>query len=190
MIRKIINVLRILSIGMIFLGCALTNMASADVSSMRINVPKDFNGHMWQELPEAVQHIFLKAYFEGYSWGYASGEIKAFSEGQKEILEFIKNKKICVVNNLEIEMYSDLGLYKKALHGIDNIGKIGKTTKDVDFYKKEIDAFYQTFPLCKSQNFLHMMKEFLTVWDEIWIDENSRTSYKEIGNKCLEKKSQ
>jgi hypothetical protein len=51
--------------------------------------------------------------------------------------------------------------------------------KDADFYWKEVDSFYQTFPLCKRLALPAMLAELAKVW-------RGQRSYKEMGDACLE----
>jgi hypothetical protein len=181
--RNIISTLRIIFTVTIFLGCASTNIASSDISSKNEEVPKDFNGYMWEQLPKIMQELFLVGYLKGFYSGYAEGEMEGTLEGQKNLLEFIKNNKVCEGSYSSIKAYSELSALNAGITFVDKLNEKFFTTTDTDFYRKEIVAFYQTYPLCKSQNFWVMLREFLRVWDK-----NTETSYKEIGNKCLEKK--
>ena len=52
------------------------------------------------------------------------------------------------------------------------------TAHNIEFYRKEVDAFYQSFPLCKRRNIFSLLGDLINVWE-------SRRSYKEIGNQCF-----
>ena len=43
---------------------------------------------------------------------------------------------------------------------------------------RDVDSFYQTFPLCRRRDLFSMLSDLKEVWD-------GEKSYKEIGDECL-----
>lgn len=184
--RNIIRTLRIIFTVAIFLGCVSTSIAGSDILSNNEELPEDINGYMWEQLPKKMQELFLVGYITGSYMGYIAGYGKGAVDGNKiaheTFLKSIKNSKICEGSYSSIEVQSAFSMLSTGLALGKKFDEI-PDMRNIDFYKNEIIAFYQTYPLCKSQNFFIMLQDFSQIWDK-----NTETSYKEIGNKCLEKK--
>ena len=186
MIRDIISTLRIIFTVAFFLGCVSVNVANSDSLSKSEEVIKEINGYLWEQTPKEMQEFFLIGYITGSYMGYIAGYGKGAVDGNKiaheSLLKSIKNSKICEGSYSSIELQSAFSMLSTGLALGKKFDEI-PDMRNIDFYKNEIIAFYQTYPLCKSQNFFIMLQDFSQIWDK-----NTETSYKEIGNKCLEKK--
>lgn len=123
---------------------------------------KSFNGYEWKKFPEAVKAAYVSGYLQGYLSGFAKQafEIKHFLSkyGDKKCSEKIEN----MIKNMEYEGIS--------------------FEQDFSYYVREVDSFYQIYPLCKRMDFEKLMALLVEVWI---LDEQNYLTYKEIGERCL-----
>lgn len=132
-----------------------------------------FDGYMWEELPLDLRTLYLTGYLSGFSYGSVSGSVNSLTGLKSSIISF------------ESEQYFKKieGLYKMelaaSLFRVDLMFE-----KNTDFYIKEIESFYKTYPLCKSLHF----DVLLTKLADIWRNKNiikGRVTYKDVGEECL-----
>lgn len=134
------------------------------------------DGHKWDDAGGAKPAIIL-GFMKGYTYGRARGALI----GLESALETFKN----ILCPKPKEQGCDEHKIKEAV--LSTVAKIEepfllsdrKVPRTMGFYAKEVDAFYQTFPLCKRLELFPLLSDLMEVWD-------GKKSYKEAGDKCLE----
>jgi hypothetical protein len=111
------------------------------------------DGYAWTKAPESTKVFLMYGYLTGFSTGesYGMSLSKAKPIGPPED------------DKWETNMYIKFYDFKKS----------------PEYYSKEVNSFYQTYPLCKSKQFPEMIFNLLMVWKD-----NSKISYKHIGESC------
>lgn len=113
------------------------------------------NGYLWEQTSEKIKIPLMAGFIHGHDAGF----VYALANS----------------NMSEVELLLIFLRYRK---------KGGKTssynTKD---YVKEVDAFLQTYPLCKKNNVMDTIGLLAMVW---WSEESDikHRTYKEVGEGC------
>jgi hypothetical protein len=133
---------------------------------------KKIDGYMWEELPISFKTTYLSGYLRGFSAGSSSGTFERLVS-LKEFIIIMKDEK-----------------YFKEIEGIFNLhlalsvsDAVMFDKNNTDYYIKELESFYKTYPLCKSSDFLGLIRKLTDVWGNK-PKENSLT-YKDVGEDCL-----
>jgi hypothetical protein len=135
-----------------------------------------FDGYSWEQLEE-LKLVLLAGFIQGYNHGQLKGiqnvsrigfggigKFKDLLCANPESPECDKYKLIAQQSALEL-----LDLGRQLAH------KKGETVQNLI---KDVDSFYQTFPLCRRRNLFSTLSDLREVWD-------GEKSYKEIGDECL-----
>lgn len=137
-----------------------------------------FDGYGWNELSESSKAFFLAGFLFGHRIGEYEGLTEGYVMGQLETMMVIEKEKAVKIEDAFKEKMLNLTMDKVTK------GEIAISRYSVPVPLKmigELDAFYKTYPLCKSKEIDDMLTEFIKVWRS----ENKKT-YKEIGEKCAE----
>lgn len=180
----------------------LAIILSLSVFSAAASAEEPFDGHAWLRLPKSFKSIFLTGYLNGYSNGYIIGQATGteysmyvlsdgFDETAKSLKPNFKETKECTVCfEKKMEVIS-LALSLEAATSFARLGRqdIFKHITTQDYYVNEVDAFLETYPLCKRNNMYALLFQLTTVWSNTGKEKQlsqKKLSYKDIGNSCLE----
>lgn len=147
------------------------------IDDMGILTPKEYTGYDWELKDKRDKKAFVNGYMMGYRYGIVSGKM----EGSLFLIENFKldelqEKQIIV----KMKLLKDAEAIDKQRR--DDLSRLGK---DPEYYLKEIESFYQTFPLCKGKSFLRILFQLTSVWDEKSI---IKKTYEDVGKECLTEK--
>src|SRR5690242_97626 len=133
------------------------------------------DGYFWEKSNE-LKPLILAFFLGGYAQGRIQGTVDSTKFVGDELAKYPPHELDTDAGRIRVTVaFALLEASRVALRS-DILKKSGR---DVGFYQREIDAFYQTFPLCKRLNIFLMLSDLQSVWEE-------KTSYKELGAKCLE----
>ena len=151
-----------------------------------------FDGYTWEEAPFEIKTIVLSGFLHGFMFGEVDGTRKGMMSVIKEMNkmnlswtksefeeEAKKSNKEATEVKARIQMVR-LIVLKKLIKGDT---KFNQLKDDVDYYVKETDSFLKTFPLCKRRNMFELFSDLIHVWLN-----DSSSSYKKVGDACLEVK--
>ena len=140
-------------------------------------ITQTWDGYFWEEMSKSEKVFYITGYLPGYYAGATEGSFASTRNFLNE-LNASNECKLC------------LKKYKLMFGflGFDAL-KYGDMFKDhnIGYYLKEINSFYQTYPLCKGKNLDSIMGDLVKVWAKKHVIDKPLT-YKEIGEKCLQKK--
>lgn len=140
--------------------------------SLAADKPFESDGHFW-ERAGPLKPVIVLGFIRGYSIGKFSGALEGAGFFYKKVKERFCNEQRstdCVL--------IDAWWVQAALEAGKEAAQ-EKPRRSAGFYANEIDAFYQTFPLCKRKEMFFLFSDLVDVW-------NGKKSYKEVGDKCLE----
>lgn len=138
-------------------------------------------GHTWRQAPPEIKIPLLRGFIEGYWLGRLHGYVAGMAEGWQWV-----EQKTCQTESWQacqeiLRILRDDPLEReraKLLLGARTILK----TDDVDYYSKEVDAFYDAFPLCRGDGLMRMLGLLVTSWAG-----TSKVSFQELCAKCGER---
>jgi hypothetical protein len=143
--------------------------------------PTKFDGHRWETLTLLVKRAIVWGYISGYRDGRSSGLIEGADMAESEFKKNVRERCAKPETKEECDYYIEKARFAAAYVNIKAVQ--GLSLRETPFYQKEIDAFYNTFPLCKRLD-LHVILSGLM---QVWIGGPlGIKSYKEIGEECLE----
>lgn len=124
----------------------------------------------WHTLDETSKQVFLAGFVSGRQVGLVDGDNNGFRGGVNATLDvigwkIISDEALQEILNGRIETLASYKLYKKyqAPERPDRV----------------IDRFIETYPLCKTRYFGHVLSDLIDTWQI-----NSEKTYKEIGERC------
>lgn len=138
-----------------------------------------FTGHVWKDMPNEMKMPLLK----GFLWGFQFGRQQGYASGAAGAIKWVESN-IC-----KDKIDATCTSFKKATEGKVEGAMLllGGTTffkEKTDYYVNELDAFYQTFPLCRGEDVLLIWNKLAWLWAGI-----AETSYNKIGAECGERGS-
>lgn len=151
-----------------------------------------FDGYTWEELTFDNKAIVLSGFLHGFMFGEVAGKrdgrISVIKEMDKMNLgwtktEFEEEAKKSNKEATEIKAKIQIVRLNVLEQLIRNGTKFDQLKDDVGYYVKETDSFLKTFPLCKRRNMFELFSNLINVWLN-----DSSSSYKKVGDACLEVK--
>jgi len=135
------------------------------------------DGYFWDKSGDIFKPVILASFLGGFR----QGKIRGIMDTMEAISDVLSRYPPDKEETQEKEtkaldmLFALLKVTREALH-TDVLKDSGR---NIEFYRKEVDAFYQTFPLCRRRNIFLMLSDLLAVWE-------GKKSYKETGDQCLE----
>jgi len=136
------------------------------------------DGYFWNRLDEYEKAHFFAGFLTGHRNGEYEGLIAGHFKGLAMAIDLIEG-------NMNIKV--DGAVRQKMMIRMRNA--IMNDEISISTYNApgplqaahELDAFYKTYPLCKSRQLDLMLSEFIKVWSI-----EDKKTYKAIGEKCAE----
>lgn len=131
---------------------------------------QDITGYVWDEMPVDVKEYFLAGYLNAFSNAATFGFLESYFKLRKSLLNGSKECITKTDNIFNSDAMNPLPIYLSFFQ------------KPFSFYRKEVDSFYQAYPLCKSKPLGLIFVELIHVWEKDKV-EVPRT-YSDIGTEC------
>jgi hypothetical protein len=138
---------------------------------------ESLNGHDWKELSPNTRAVYMLGFIGGYINGRMQGIMQeGISEGLRWVgEELCKGKQESVCAKLR-----DVNAGKSKMSGL-RFTVIG-FKESIGYYVKELDAFYETFPMCRGKRVSYILDQLVKVWASPKIED---TSYEKVGTECV-----
>lgn len=140
---------------------------------------ESMTGHTWREFPDSMKLVYIKAYADGYSLGYATGALRGF----ERTVTWAKRKS-CDESDVTCQQLrntpSDVG---KEVFGPGSLAVEFGGYSPIHFVR-EIDSFYDAYPLCRGEDLSSTVMGFIFIWTK----PSGARGYQEMGAKCGAKK--
>jgi hypothetical protein len=147
------------------------------------------NGYSWEKMDDADGKISKLTLITGYLVGYESGYFYGTENGSINLSNFIYDELIPKFIVGESKQCADILISKKQDISMITLGQMAASihhkrfNESPNYYIRELDSFYKTYPLCKSRNLPDMLFMLSQVWDR-----TGKYSYKIVGEECLKNK--
>ncbi|MGP8012855.1 MAG: hypothetical protein ACLPP9_00485 [Smithella sp.] len=140
------------------------------------------DGYYWESLNENIKSIFMSGYLSGYNTGNAFGVTNGASWLYDYFFGDFVDKEIANKSKNCSNIIKASGDYIKAFPGAYFVSAIKKDNfkEPVEYYVRELDSFYKTYPLCRRNN----LNETLFTISQVWV-KSGKLSYKDLGESCL-----
>lgn len=146
-------------------------------------------GYDWDESDLNTKQAVVYGYLSGYRAGFFDGELQGSTNTLGKLTEF-ETAGIVDLNEKNKIISKNLEPFQKVLETqskrVIEKGNVFFEKSPAD-YTKEIEAFFQTFPLCKREDFSNLMYRFLNLWknDAFKSGQDRKITYKTIGDMCI-----
>jgi hypothetical protein len=137
---------------------------------------EEADGYWWDKLDKVTKRFYISGFLAGHRLGEAQGDFKGYVDGMGNCFETLKSCNIDVNKN-DCNKKTGLLIVKRLKEM--QLVTYGINTNIAD----EIDAFYKTYPLCKSIRIDFMLQELIQAFRK-----TDKKSFKEIGEKCADYK--
>lgn len=168
-----VSVLQMILVSWLLIGCSFP-VAGAEL-------PRTLDGHFWEEMSKESPPTSKLATITSYMEGYTQGKLKGVQHALKITRAEFKDKLCPKPDAPGCTAYKSAdaqAIFKVFLGPQLEADKV-LSSRPYIFYLKEVDGFFQTFPLCKRLGIFDVLSDLVEVWE-------GKKSYKEIGDKCLE----
>jgi len=103
-------------------------------------------GHTWRTTPVSIKTLYISGFWSGFLVGRSEGIVKGIATTYYGILKFVcTNEKDTACSNFKKVTPEDAWKY-----ATDSIRQ-KETFESTNYYVKEVDSFYEAFPLCRGQ---------------------------------------
>ena len=143
-------------------------------ASIAFSAGAALNGHEWKEQGQAGKAAYMLGFLTGYMKGRGGGRYETISEMLRWFDDEIcqdRNESACLKLREIRDGKGTLSL---------NIRVVGFEESNV-FYVKELDAFYEAFPLCRGKAVSEILDQLSGVWATPRVSE---ISYGRVGTDC------
>jgi hypothetical protein len=136
-------------------------------------------GHTWRKSPQNIKIVFIRAFVVGF----LAGRVNGYRNGAAHTYVLAE----MLVCKCEKDI-ACIDFRKLSSEWIKEIETKSGETKDLessmDYYVKEVDSFYETFPLCRGRMLENTLSKLTPMW--LGIAVKSEDSYNKIGSVCGE----
>jgi hypothetical protein len=140
-------------------------------------------GHAWRTLPKDTKTAYVRGFLPGFLAGRSQGYLTGFTATYfwAAILVCKNEKDNACINFRKVTPSEAMKEVEELLNE-----KEKEFESSTDYYVKEIDSFYEAFPLCRGQMLEITLAKLTTMW--LGIANSSEDSYNKIGSACGDKK--
>ena len=167
---------------------------------------ESLTGHTWRSWQPMVKIVFIRA----FAWGFFAGRLQGYRNGaadayiaaetlicdkqlawKKRTLEdIVQELRQPTVKETQQELDACINFRKHKSEVVEELETRSTKYKDLqsswDYYVKEVDSFYEAFPLCRGRMLESTLSKLTPIWFGIAI--SSEDSYNKIGSACGEQK--
>jgi len=166
-----------------FITAALTTLVMIDFSQTCF-AQEGLTGHTWRRSSRNDKTVLVRGFLMGYMLGYGKGNLIGFAETYAWATLICKDEKgnPCIsINRATV---------KEVMKEVQTVSKEPKVLEVLEYsfghYVKELDSFYEAFPLCRGETLDFTLAKLAAMW--LGIAEDSENSYNKIGSACGDKK--
>jgi hypothetical protein len=140
---------------------------------------KVLNGYTWEHAPYEIKDIMVSSFLKGY----CSGGMHAAKQVADDTISYLK-----FVNSFP-KSEKTISNFIQIIERTENkyemmkptISSILKMKESPEYYRRELDSFLGTYPLCKKQDIFIMLGILAGKWSEY-----NKQTYREISEICSE----